>query len=821
MFKILKNLKPYVHIILICVVLIFAQAMCDLKLPDLMSDIVNTGLTNKGVNSVLAEALSPDTYASLTLKGGGGIGSDILSDGEKDIIASAYLRSDRKTAESRVKYMTGASDGVYVRRDIIDKKDGIEDLEPELSAALQKGFVYLLSADTAKALLISQGFTDLYERIKNGTADAILEGLQNSDKQEDAMLLTGVGFVKGLTLTAIGAGLSQGDADALVGSFLSDLRDADLLALLNRADTVGAAPKYALFAPVSAAALGGIYGMFPADFSKEAALGQVVSELDKAGVDVKKMQSGYIWLSGLIMLGVALLSAVCTVTVGYFAAKVAARFARDVRKKLFKKVESFSNREIDKFTTASLITRSTNDISQIQQLLMFLIRMIFYAPMIGIGAIIYSVRKDPKFDLTWLNILAVGILVLMIAILFFIALPRFKRVQKLIDRLNLVTREQLSGMTVIRAFNKQKFESRRFDDVNRELTAQNLFINRMMIMLMPAMTLLMSGLSIAVIWIGADLIAENSMKVGDMMAFMQYAMQIVMAFLMIAVMFIMVPRASVAAKRITEVLETDAIIKDKENPQTFGGKKAKGILAFENVGFRYEGAEIDAVSGIDFTAAPGKVFAIIGTTGSGKSTLVNLMPRFYDVTSGRVTLDGVDIKDLSLKELRDNIGIVPQKSLLFSGTVATNLQLANAGISPDGMNKALSTAQIKDFIDSAEGGMEMNIAQGGQNVSGGQKQRLSIARALAKDAPVLVFDDSFSALDFKTDAKLRRALKLDLSDRTVIIVAQRIGTIKDADEILVLDEGKVAGKGKHAYLMESCGEYREIAFSQLNKEELL
>jgi ATP-binding cassette subfamily B protein len=449
---------------------------------------------------------------------------------------------------------------------------------------------------------------------------------------------------------------------------------------------------------------------------------------------------------------------------------------------------------------------------------MMMIKLIFYAPMMGFGAIVYAATKAPK-ELMFLDIIAVSILIVMVVLLFIFALPRFKIVQKLIDKLNLIIRENLSGMTVIRAFNKQKKEAERFDKANRDLTKVNLFINRLMTLLMPAMTLLMSGLTIAIMWIGSDMIVDNRLQVGDLMAFIQYAMQIVMSFLMISVMFIMIPRASVGGKRISEVLETKPTIKDGGKASLNG--KAKGVLAFENVGFRYEGAEADALTDVSFTAEPNKVFAIIGTTGSGKSTIVNLIPRFYDVSEGRITLDGVDIRDLPLNELRDNVAIVAQKSLLFSGTVMTNLALANSSTDGGAMYAALETAQIRDFVKNSKEGLDKSISQGGQNVSGGQKQRLSIARALVKDSPVLIFDDSFSALDFKTDAKLRRALKSNLYGKSIIIVAQRIGTIKDADEILVLDEGRTAGIGNHKYLMENCEAYREIAFSQLSKEELL
>jgi ATP-binding cassette subfamily B protein len=784
------------------VVLIFAQAMADLKLPDLMSNIVNTGIQNKGIESAAVDVLSEDTFLKLTEGGYYEIGVEadgttpkitpILSPSDIALIKNTYTPKDAKDAPKKLKLKSDASGTVYVRKDIIDKKDKVD--EGELEAVFNKGFLYLFSANISEQILKAYGA---------GQESGSLSG--TISEEQLAQMLKLFEDLKALNV------LSQSKF------FYELLADNDLLTVIQmvKDDAAVAAFSTPLYGIISA-----VNTMLSSNelLAGNIPIQQAVIEVDKAGVDTAKVQSGYIWFAGLIMLLVALGSAVCTIAVGFFAAKVAARLSRDLRKKLFVKVESFSNHEIDKFTSASLITRSTNDISQIQQLIMFMLRMVFYAPMIGFGAVYYVLTKAPT--LVWLNFLSVGILVLMVALMFIIALPRFKLVQKLIDKLNLITREDLSGMMVIRAFNKQETEAKRFDKANNDLTKVNLFINRIMILMMPVMTLLMSGLSIAIIWIGADKIIEGSMKVGDMMAFIQYTMQIVMSFLMIAVMFIMVPRASVAAKRISDVLETDPIIKDREQTTSLF-KKAAGRLEFQDVDFKYESAEENAVSGISFTASPGKILAIIGTTGSGKSTIVNLMPRFYDVTGGTITIDGTDIRDLTLKELRSNISIVPQKSLLFSGTVATNLELADPNATEEQKRNALATAQILEFVDKTDGGIDMNIAQGGHNVSGGQKQRLSIARALAKDAPILVFDDSFSALDFKTDAKLRRALKTTVKDKTIIIVAQRIGTIKDADEIIVLDEGKIVGKGTHAYLMENCEAYREIAYSQLQKEELL
>jgi ATP-binding cassette subfamily B protein len=790
--------------------LIFAQATADLKLPDMMSDIVNNGIQNGGIESPTLAVLSEDTYSKILngyilngddgyIAGYGENGERIplLTDKEYDAVARNYMRVKMSILPNSVKVSEDLSDKekediyVDVRNDILGDKKVDDDA---LNSAMEKSFVFFFSADMIRTALIAE-----------------------NDETTDENIIATVNAAKALI-----------NAFPFGAAFLGDLKDTDLLTLLERAEYSGLKPIFlsAFPAPKEDGTTTKQTGFIPmiyssligTEFSESMAILQARTEIAKAGLDPQKTQSAYILNKGLLMLLIALGSAACAVVVGYLAALIAAKFARDIRRNLFEKVESFSNHEIDKFTTASIITRSTNDVTQIQQLVMMMIKLIFYAPMMGLGAIWYVGTKAP-WELTFLDVLAVTILVLMVFLLFIFALPRFKLVQKLIDKLNLIIRENLSGMTVIRAFNKQKKEAERFDAANKDLTKVNLFINRLMVMLMPAMTLLMSGLTIAIMWIGSDMIVDNRLKVGDLMAFIQYAMQIVMSFLMISVMFIMIPRASVGAKRISDVLETDPIIKDDGKASLNG--KAKGRLSFEKVGFKYEGAEVDALTDVSFTAEPNKVFAIIGTTGAGKSTVVNLIPRFYDVSEGRITLDGIDIRELSLKELRDNVAIVAQKSLLFSGTVASNLALANSAADGAAMYAALETAQIKDFVEGSEGGLDKSIAQGGQNVSGGQKQRLSIARALVKDAPVLVFDDSFSALDFKTDAKLRKALKLNIRDKAIIIVAQRIGTIKDADEILVLDEGRTAGIGNHKYLMENCEAYREIAFSQLSKEELL
>ncbi|HBX70346.1 MAG TPA: ABC transporter [Chloroflexi bacterium] len=547
------------------------------------------------------------------------------------------------------------------------------------------------------------------------------------------------------------------------------------------------------------------------------AVGSVKDEYAALGMDTAKLQSSYIWRVGGMMLLISLLGGVCTVAVGYLAAKTAAGTARDIRQAVFQKVEDFSSAEFDKFSTASLITRSTNDVTQVQMVIFMMLRMVFYAPIIGIGGIIRAVDKSP--NMWWIIAVAVLTLLGMILVVFSIALPKFKIIQSLIDRLNLVTRENLSGMMVIRAFNKQTDEEKRFDKANRDLTDNSLFVARIMVTMMPIMMLIMNGLSLLIIWVGAHQVAEANMQVGDMMAFLQYAMQIVFAFLMMSMMFIFLPRAAVSGGRIADVLETEFTINDPQNPKAFNAQ-FNGQVEFRNVSFRYPDALDDVLHNITFTAQPGEMTAFIGSTGCGKSTVINLIPRFYDVTEGSIILDGVDIREVRQSELRNKIGYVPQKGMLFSGTIESNLRYADQDASDEMLNEAIEIAQASEFINAKPEGMEAEISQGGSNVSGGQKQRLAIARALVKKPPIFIFDDSFSALDFKTDSALRKALKAKTGDSTVLVVTQRVATVKNADQIVVLDEGRVVGQGKHHELMESCETYREIAMSQLSQEEL-
>jgi ATP-binding cassette subfamily B protein len=547
------------------------------------------------------------------------------------------------------------------------------------------------------------------------------------------------------------------------------------------------------------------------------AAGAVKTEYKALGMDTSKLQSSYIWRIGILMLLLTLLSGACTIAVGYFASRTAAGLARDLRRNVFERVENFSSAEFDKFSTASLITRSTNDITQIQMVVIMMMRMVIYAPIIGIGGVIRAVGKSA--NMWWIIALAVVVLLGLILTVFSIALPKFKAIQKLIDRLNLVTREKLSGMMVIRAFNMQSFEEQRFDKANKDLSGTLLFINRVMVVMMPVMMMVMNLVVLAIIWVGAQQVANSTIQVGDMMAFMQYAMQILFAFLMLSMMFIILPRASVSGDRIAEVLETEPQIKDPEQPRQFPAP-FKGNIEFRNVNFRYPGAEEDVLHDISFTAQPGQTTAFIGTTGSGKSTIVSLIPRFYEATEGAILVDGIDIREVAQHDLHERVGFVPQKSSLFSGTIESNLRYADENASDSDLKLAADIAQASEFIDTRPEGLQAEVAQGGTNVSGGQKQRLAIARALVKKAPIYVFDDSFSALDYKTDAALRRALKEHTSASTLLIVTQRIATIKNAEQIIVLDEGRVVGKGTHHELMKDCVVYRGIALSQLSKEEL-
>ncbi|MDP4177986.1 MAG: ABC transporter ATP-binding protein, partial [Bacillota bacterium] len=705
MFKLTKYFKPFIGLILGAVILLFVQAMCDLSLPDYMSDIINVGIQQGGIEKSVPEAVRSTEMDKLMV---------FIDENDKSEIKDNYTLVEKNSSDYDTyvkKYPDLANESIYVLNNV--SKDEIDKINKVMG----------------KALLSVSGVNQMKSKAKNGVID-----------------------FNGQKIPA------NTDLFAMFSKLPLEQRSKITSDMNKKFTSLGDS------------------------MVNQAASSSVKSEYKALGMKTDNIQSKYIINKGVFMLLVSLLSAACTIVVGFFASRTGAGFARNIRKSLFKKVESFSSTEFDKFSTSSLITRTTNDITQVQMLIVMGIRMIIYAPIMGIGGVLKAYNKSTS--MTWIIALAVIVLLSLIGTVFAISLPKFKAIQKFIDRLNLVTRENLSGMMVIRAFNTEKFEEKRFDKANVDLTNNNLFVNRVMTTMFPVMMLIMNGVSMLVVWVGAHKIADSSMQVGDMMAFMQYSMQIIISFLFLSMIFIMIPRANVSADRIAEVLRTEVSIKDPKDPKHFTDK-VKGVVEFKNVCFRYPGAEEDVLKNITFKALPGKTTAFIGSTGSGKSTLVNLLPRFYDYTGGEILIDNLNIKDLTQNELRNQIGYVPQKGSLFSGTVESNLKYADENASNDDIKEAAEIAQAMEFINEKPEGFETEISQGGSNVSGGQKQRLSIARALVKKAPIYIFDDSFSALDFKTDAALRKALKTKTSSSTFLIVAQRISTIMNAEQIIV------------------------------------
>lgn len=742
MFKLKKYLKPHIVAVILAILFLFGEAVCELVLPNLMSDIVNVGIQNTGVENASPEVISTDGMTLL---------KPFMSDNSKKLIEKSYKlvesgTDSAKDYENAYPILKESGKGVYVLTDYSDRS-ALDDIFGKASVAL---------------IAMMQDFA------KQGNTSA------SSSKDMD---ISNADITEMYKINPMLSMIPQAKFDG----YINDSNNAD-----NQiTNTVGCAMTKLFYKEV--------------------------------GIDMGQYQFNYIAKIGVYMLLITLAGGIFAILVSLIASKVAAGVAKDLRRDLFQKVESFSNREFDSFSTASLITRTTNDITQIQMFVVMAIRLICFAPIMGIGGMIMALQQG--VSLSWIILLAIVLLIIVMVVICIVALPKFKSIQKMVDKLNLVTRESLTGMMVIRAFGTQKNEEERFDKANKDLTSVNLFVNRVMVILMPIITLIMNGVTLLIVWVGAHQIEAAQIQIGDMMAFMQYGMIIIMAFLMISMMFIMIPRASVSASRIAEVLESELSIKDSKNPKSLG-ENSKGEITFNNVSFKYGNAEDNVIENISFTAKSGQTTAFIGSTGSGKSTLVNLIPRFYDVTAGSITFDGIDIRDITQHELRSKIGFVPQKGVLFSGDIASNLRYGKRDASDSEIAEAAKVAQAEDFINSKLEKYESPIAQGGTNVSGGQKQRLCIARALAKKAPVYIFDDSFSALDFKTDAALRKALKKYTGDSTVLIVAQRISTIMDAEQIIVLDEGKMVGKGTHKELMQSCPTYREIASSQLNEEEL-
>ena len=747
MKKLLKYLRPFAGAIIVAIMLLFVQAISDLSLPSYMSNIVNVGIQQKGIEDAVPKAIKSSELNKLLL---------FINSDDKKVVEDNYklIRKEELSDDDYEKYIKQypelANEDIYV----LDTKS--KDVKRKLNEIL------------GRPMLI----TSLFE---SGDATKLMGDSGN--------------------VMAAPEGVDMANMDPFM--MLSSMPEEQVLEIIK-----GINEKL---------------DEMPESMVTQSAVTYVREQYKELGIDIDKVQTNYLFMAGAKMLGVALIGTIAAVIVTFIAARIAAALGRNLRKDVFNKVVGFSNAEFDRFSTASLITRTTNDIQQIMMLIVMGLRIVFYAPILGIGGIVKVVKSGAGMG--WVIVVAVVSILSLVAVLFVFAIPKFKMVQKLVDKLNLVTRESLTGMLVIRAFSTEKYEEEKFERANMNLTKTNLFVNRAMSMMMPLMMFIMNGVTLLIVWVGSHRVDSGVMQVGDMMAFMQYVMQIIMAFLMISMVSVILPRALVSAGRVSEVLNTDIAIKNIENPVRFKVEE-KGEIEFKNVSFKYPGADEYILKDINFKAKSGETTAFIGSTGSGKSTLINLIPRFYDVTSGEILIDGENIKNVSLHDLREKIGFVPQKGMLFSGTIESNLKYGGEHISDEYMHKAAEIAQATEFISSKESGFNTEISQGGTNVSGGQKQRLAIARALAKNSEIFIFDDSFSALDFKTDAKLRKAINEELSDSTLLIVAQRISTIMNADQILVLDEGKVVGKGTHKELMENCEVYRQIALSQLSKEEL-
>lgn len=792
MFKILKNLKKSALSVAIIVLLLCVQAWADLTLPDYTSKIVNIGIQQGGIESSAPEVIRKSQMNNLL----------IFTKDDENILSKYTLISKNSLEEKEFnkyvkKYPALENEDLYIRNEL--NKEELDELGNTMAKPLM-----LLSNVTNEqtAEKIKEQLVNTMKGMQEYDSQTMPENMQSGDIAENSQ----------------GIDISENDTQSIEQEINGDNLPIPpaIMNQMSLLEILGAMPQEqfdAMFQKIEES----LNGMNESILS-QAAINSVKEEYKAVGMNTDKIQNNYIFVSGLQMLGIALISMLSAIVIMLLSSRVAANLGKTLRDKVFKKVMNFSTKEFREFSTASLITRSTNDIQQIQGLISMLFRVVVYAPIIGIGGFL-RVLANSDTSMAWIIGFAILCVIGVVLTLFIIAMPKFKVLQELVDKLNLVSREILTGLPVIRAFNTSKREEKRFDNSNKDLMKANIFVNRAMSIMFPALMLVMNSVMLLIIWVGGHKVDEGIMQVGDMMAFIQYTMQIVMSFLMISMISIILPRAAVSAKRINEVLEKDLSIANKEKLKRFKEDK-KGLVEFKNVCFRYPDADEEMLSSINFTAKPGETTAIIGSTGSGKSTIVNLLPRFYDVTRGELLIDGTNIKEVPIKELRKKIGFVPQKGILFSGTIKSNIKYGNPEMSDEEMIKAAKIAQAEEFILAKEEKYEAPIAQGGNNVSGGQKQRLSIARAIAISPEILVFDDSFSALDLKTDKALREALAKEVKGKTVIIVAQRISTIMNAEQIVVLEEGKVVGKGTHEELMKTCETYKQIAISQLSEEEL-
>lgn len=777
MFKILKNLKKSALSVTIIVLLLCVQAWADLTLPDYTSKIVNVGIQQGGIENSAPEVIRKSQMNNL-----------LIFTKEDENILSKYTLISKKSMDEK-------EFNKYVKKYPI-----LENEDLYIINELNKEDLSKLSTLMSKPLMILSNVTN--EQSAKKIKEQLVNTMQGMQEYEEQTALETIPTEEIIN--------KQNEAIGNLPIPPAIMSQMSLLELL-------AAMPEQQFDVIFEKIEQSLNGMNES-ILKQAAISSVKEEYKAVGINTDKIQNNYIFISGLQMLGIALISMLSAIVIMLLSSRVAANLGRVLRDKVFKKVMNFSTKEFRELGAASLITRSTNDIQQIQGLISILFRVVVYAPIIGVGGFL-RVLANSDTSMAWIVGLAILCVIGVVLTLFTIAMPKFKILQELVDKLNLVSREILTGLPVIRAFNTSKREEERFDSSNKDLMKANIFVNRAMSIMFPALMFVMNSVMVLIIWVGGHKVDEGIMQVGDMMAFIQYTMQIVMSFLMISMISIMLPRAAVSAKRINEVLEKDLSIANKEKIKRFKEDK-KGLVEFKNVCFRYPDADEEILTDINFTAKPGETTAIIGSTGSGKSTIVNLLPRFYDVTSGELLIDGTNIKDVGVKELRKKIGFVPQKGILFSGTIKSNIKYGNPKMSDEDMIKAAKIAQAEEFILAKEEKYDSPIAQGGNNVSGGQRQRLSIARAIAISPEILVFDDSFSALDLKTDKALRAALAKEVKGKTVIIVAQRISTIMNAEQIVVLEEGKVVGKGTHEQLMKNCDTYKQIAISQLSQEEL-